>query len=154
MRASVDAHTPRVQKRSPLRARSPPRDAFRRNDRTAMLEQRSKTHCGERHRPEAVGQAPRFASIMCGTPISRPIRPAMSVSKGVHVEARSAGVSTAVRADHSTDRPHSTEPGSVPERALAEVLATILRVDRVSVDGHFFNDLGADSLVMAQFCAR
>jgi non-ribosomal peptide synthetase-like protein len=78
----------------------------------------------------------------------------MSVSKGVHVEARSAGVSTAVRADHSTDRPHSTEPGSVPERALAEVLATILRVDRVSVDGHFFNDLGADSLVMAQFCAR
>ena len=27
-------------------------------------------------------------------------------------------------------------------------------VDRVSVDSHFFDDLGADSMVMAQFCAR
>ena len=40
------------------------------------------------------------------------------------------------------------------ERALAEVLAEVLRVERVSVDSHFFDDLGADSLVMAQFCAR
>ncbi|PBC60985.1 peptide synthetase [Streptomyces sp. Tue6028] len=37
---------------------------------------------------------------------------------------------------------------------LAQVLAAVLRVDRVSVDSHFFDDLGADSLVMAQFCAR
>ena len=28
-----------------------------------------------------------------------------------------------------------------------------LRVDRVSVDSHFFDDLGANSLLMAQFCA-
>jgi non-ribosomal peptide synthetase-like protein len=34
------------------------------------------------------------------------------------------------------------------------VLAGVLRVDRVSVDSHFFADLGADSLVMAHFCAR
>src|SRR5437867_1100400 len=40
------------------------------------------------------------------------------------------------------------------EGAFAEVLAGVLRVDRVSVDSHFFNDLGADSLVMAHFCAR
>jgi len=40
------------------------------------------------------------------------------------------------------------------ERMLAEVLAEVLRVDRVSVDSHFFEDLGADSLVMAHFCAR
>ena len=40
------------------------------------------------------------------------------------------------------------------ERVLAGVLAEILHVERVSVDGHFFDDLGADSLVMAQFCAR
>jgi non-ribosomal peptide synthetase-like protein len=37
---------------------------------------------------------------------------------------------------------------------LAEVLAGVLRVERVSVDSHFFDELGADSLVMAQFCAR
>src|SRR5213592_1729776 len=40
------------------------------------------------------------------------------------------------------------------EGAFAEVLAGVLRVDRVSVDSHFFDDLGADSLVMAHFCAR
>src|SRR5437879_1557135 len=40
------------------------------------------------------------------------------------------------------------------ESILAEVLAGVLRVDRVSVDSHFFDELGADSLVMAHFCAR
>jgi non-ribosomal peptide synthetase-like protein len=40
------------------------------------------------------------------------------------------------------------------EAALAEVLADIVHVDRVGVDSHFFDDLGADSMVMAQFCAR
>ena len=34
------------------------------------------------------------------------------------------------------------------------MLADIVRVERVSVDSHFFDDLGADSMVMAQFCAR
>ncbi|MGW1885920.1 Pls/PosA family non-ribosomal peptide synthetase [Streptomyces sp. NPDC001970] len=37
---------------------------------------------------------------------------------------------------------------------LAEVLAGVLEMERVPVDGHFFTDLGADSLVMAKFCAR
>src|SRR5438128_4043721 len=40
------------------------------------------------------------------------------------------------------------------ESILAGVLADLLRVDRVSVDSHFFDELGADSLVMAHFCAR
>src|SRR5947208_2058184 len=40
------------------------------------------------------------------------------------------------------------------ESIFAEVLADVLRVDRVSVDSHFFDELGADSLVMAHFCAR
>ena len=38
--------------------------------------------------------------------------------------------------------------------ALAEVLAGVLDVKQVSVDAHFFDDLGADSMVMARFCAR
>jgi len=37
------------------------------------------------------------------------------------------------------------------ERGFAEVLADVVRVDGVSVDSNFFDDLGADSLVMAQF---
>jgi len=40
------------------------------------------------------------------------------------------------------------------ESLLAEVLAGVLRVERVPVDSHFFEELGADSLVMAHFCAR
>jgi non-ribosomal peptide synthetase-like protein len=40
------------------------------------------------------------------------------------------------------------------ELGLAEVLAEVMHVERVSVDSHFFDDLGADSLVMAHFCAR
>src|SRR5881409_1038437 len=40
------------------------------------------------------------------------------------------------------------------EGIFAEMLADVLRVDRVSVDSHFFDELGADSLVMAHFCAR
>ncbi|GLY65518.1 Pls/PosA family non-ribosomal peptide synthetase [Amycolatopsis taiwanensis] len=40
------------------------------------------------------------------------------------------------------------------EQALAEVLADIVGVDPVPVDSHFFEDLGADSMLMARFCAR
>src|SRR4051812_7552505 len=40
------------------------------------------------------------------------------------------------------------------ERVLADVLADVVRVERLSVDSNFFDDLGADSMVMAQFCAR
>ena len=43
---------------------------------------------------------------------------------------------------------------STTEHAFAEVLAGILGVDRVAPDSHFFDELGADSLLMAQFCAR
>jgi non-ribosomal peptide synthetase-like protein len=50
------------------------------------------------------------------------------------------------------DRPGAATTGA--ESIFAEVLADVLRVDRVSVDSHFFDELGADSLVMARFCAR
>lgn len=44
--------------------------------------------------------------------------------------------------------------GTDIERKLAEVLAEVVSAERVSTAGHFFTDLGANSLVMAQFCAR
>lgn len=40
------------------------------------------------------------------------------------------------------------------EAAFGRVLAEVLQLDQVPPDGHFFDDLGADSLVMAHFCAR
>src|SRR6266478_5667028 len=50
------------------------------------------------------------------------------------------------------DRDSAATTGA--ESILAEVLAGVLRVDRVPVDSHFFEELDADSLVMAHFCAR
>ncbi len=47
-----------------------------------------------------------------------------------------------------------TGPVAATAGLLAEVLAGVLRVEQVPADSHFFHDLGADSLVMAQFCAR
>ncbi len=44
-------------------------------------------------------------------------------------------------------------PATSIERALADLLASTLDVERVSVVSHFFDDLGADSLVMARFNA-
>ncbi|MFI8951530.1 Pls/PosA family non-ribosomal peptide synthetase [Streptomyces sp. NPDC053750] len=48
----------------------------------------------------------------------------------------------------------SADPKAHAARLLAEVLADVVRVAQVPADSHFFHDLGADSLVMAQFCAR
>ncbi|MDG4786628.1 amino acid adenylation domain-containing protein [Micromonospora sp. WMMD1102] len=45
-------------------------------------------------------------------------------------------------------------PVGKTESALADLLADLLRVDRVSVRDDFFTDLGADSLVMSRYCAR
>ena len=44
-------------------------------------------------------------------------------------------------------------PAAGTEQDLAELLASVLRVERVSADSHFFDDLGADSLLMARFNA-
>src|SRR6476619_6055136 len=43
---------------------------------------------------------------------------------------------------------------SSTESSFAEVLAELVHVERVPIDSNFFDDLGADSMVMAQFCAR
>ncbi|MEU7059252.1 Pls/PosA family non-ribosomal peptide synthetase [Streptomyces sp. NPDC046197] len=58
------------------------------------------------------------------------------------------------------DEPTTTGHGAAEpmtaetERKLAEVLVDLVDVESVPVESHFFDDLGANSLVMAQFCAR
>jgi non-ribosomal peptide synthetase-like protein len=44
-------------------------------------------------------------------------------------------------------------PRDEMEEVLARALAEVMKVDRVSVDDNFFQDLGAHSLLMARFCA-
>jgi non-ribosomal peptide synthetase-like protein len=45
-------------------------------------------------------------------------------------------------------------PVTATERSLADALAAILHQKQVSVDSHLLDDLGADSLLIAQFCAQ
>ena len=48
----------------------------------------------------------------------------------------------------------TAEPTTSAEGTLAGMLADVMKIERVAFDSHFFDDLGADSLVMAKFCAR
>jgi len=48
----------------------------------------------------------------------------------------------------------SARPACDTERKFAELLADIAHIEQVPVDSNFFDDLGADSMVMARFCAR
>lgn len=64
-----------------------------------------------------------------------------------------------VRGDRTVG--NSTEAGTTArnghattESAFAEVLADVVGVEHVAVDSNFFDDLCANSLVMAHFCAR
>jgi non-ribosomal peptide synthetase-like protein len=45
-------------------------------------------------------------------------------------------------------------PAAGTEELMSEMLAEVVGVERVSVNSHFFDELGADSMLMAQFCAR
>ena len=60
----------------------------------------------------------------------------------------------AAPAGNGSPTPRATGAGVSLERRLAEVLAGVLGLEHVPVDNDFFHDLGADSLVMAKFCAR
>jgi len=48
----------------------------------------------------------------------------------------------------------TADPPTSAEAILAEMLADVMKAEQVPLDSHFFDELGADSLVMAKFCAR
>nr|WP_307835176.1 Pls/PosA family non-ribosomal peptide synthetase [Streptomyces adelaidensis] len=50
--------------------------------------------------------------------------------------------------------PYAAESHTATERLLAEVLADVAHLEHVPAESHFFDDLGANSLTMAHFCAR
>jgi non-ribosomal peptide synthetase-like protein len=61
---------------------------------------------------------------------------------------------TAELAESSTTKASDPGPTSGTEESFVEVLTELVGADEVPVGSHFFDDLGADSMVMAQFCAR
>src|SRR5580704_3183750 len=83
------------------------------------------------------------AKTYCGTTLTCRSKPVTRLPSdpGVHVMGTSLETMTVV-------------PAAGTEAILAGILADVMRAERVPADGHFFDDLGADSLVMAKFCAR
>jgi len=79
----------------------------------------------------------------CARVRKRPDLPAVSI-KDIYQHPTIKSLATALA---------DTTPVPV-ERVIADVLADVIQVDRVSVDSNFFDDLGADSMVMTRFCAR
>jgi non-ribosomal peptide synthetase-like protein len=75
-----------------------------------------------------------------------PLLPGGKVDRGNLPEPASSG-----RLRHGQDYSAPTAPG---EKALADALADLLGLERVSVDSRFFDDLGMSSLLVAHFCAR
>ncbi len=97
--------------------------------------------------PPTVPVEPVTARVRVAVPPTPPVEPVIA---RVPVAGPPAAPITPVPA---------TAPAAVPApvpaaAALAEILAGVLDVEQVSVDAHFFDDLGADSMVMARFCAR
>lgn len=60
-----------------------------------------------------------------------------------------------IESESVLDTKHHDDATEV-EAAFTEIVSGVLQVDvdQVPIDGHFFDDLGADSLTMARFCAR
>lgn len=50
--------------------------------------------------------------------------------------------------------PDAAESYTAVEQLLAEILAEVAHIEHVPAESHFFDDLGANSLTMAHFCAR
>ena len=105
----------------------------------------------------------------CARVRKRPDLPTVSM-KDVYRHPTVAGLAAALVAalpapvPQAPSLPARWRPSPVPRRprpasaatqqALAAVLAEVAQLDQVRPDAHFFDDLGADSLVMARFCAR
>jgi non-ribosomal peptide synthetase-like protein len=92
---------------------------------------------------EDLGADSMVMTRFCARVRKRPDLPSISI-KDIYQHPTIKSLATALA---------DTTPVPV-ERVLADVLADVIQVDRVSVDSNFFDDLGADSMVMTRFCAR
>jgi non-ribosomal peptide synthetase-like protein len=97
---------------------------------------------------------PRPAPTADSTPTPRPTpAPSPAPTAAPTTTPDPSGDSTAIPRPTPTPR-QGDAAAPTAATALAAVLAEVAGVERVSPDSHFFDDLGADSLVMARFCAR
>ncbi|WP_328608261.1 amino acid adenylation domain-containing protein [Amycolatopsis sp. NBC_00345] len=77
---------------------------------------------------------------------------AIPLTPGNKADRKNLPVPTGPR---STGSDHAyVAPDTPGERELAAIMADVLGVERVSVRDHVFDDLGANSLLIARFCAK
>jgi non-ribosomal peptide synthetase-like protein len=84
----------------------------------------------------------------------QPITKSSTSVQGLHTVHEARGALTVDLDDAPTIEMKAVHSGSSIEGTFAEVLGEVMGVERVPVDSNFFDDLGADSMVMARFCAR
>ena len=70
------------------------------------------------------------------------------------MQANSVDFAVAPPSNLSVGGGSDVDTTSGTEEALVQVLTDITSVEGATADSHFFDDLGADSMVMARFCAR
>jgi acyl carrier protein len=85
----------------------------------------------------------------CARLRKRPELPAVSI-RDVYRHPTIAALVSALAPAQAAPQPASRGAAA----GMAAVLADLLKIDIVPVDSHFFDDLGADSMLMAQFCAK
>lgn len=73
----------------------------------------------------------------------------MTVSNKADLRKLPKPTSSRVAAGHAM-----VDPRNDDDRFLCAALADVLKFETVSIEDHFFDDLGANSLLMARFCAR
>lgn len=77
--------------------------------------------------------------------------PALPMTVSDKIDTRKLPKPTSLRLTTEGKR---TPPSTDDERFLTEALRDVLKMDDIYIEDHFFNDLGANSLLMARFCAR
>jgi non-ribosomal peptide synthetase-like protein len=105
----------------------------------------SPTTQARRARPESSTES-TFAEVLADSPATQ--------ARRARPESSTESTFAEVLADSPATQARRARPESSTESTFAEVLADVMQVERVSVDSNFFDDLGADSMVMARFCAR
>ena len=89
----------------------------------------------------------------CARVRKQPDLPSVSI-KDIYQHPTISALAAALAPAHEAPAQEAPVPRMQLQVRLAEVLAGVLGGKPVPLDSHFFKDLGADSLLMAQFCAR
>ena len=142
----------------PLSSRPAPRPAVASGSTEALL---AEVLAGVLERAEVPTDAHVFDDLgadsmvmakFCARVRKHPDLPSIAI-KDVYTHPTVASLAAAL-APTPAPSPTSTPASGSTEALLAEVLAGVLERAEVPTDAHVFDDLGADSMVMAKFCAR